>query len=99
MTLAITHTAVVVTADDGTSEVGSNEWNAAHTLTGAVSVAQGGVGLTSYTVGDILYASGAAALSALADVATGNALISGGLTTAPSWGKIGLTTHISGTLP
>jgi hypothetical protein len=32
-------------------------------------------------------------------VATGNALISGGVTTAPSWGKIGLTTHVSGTLP
>jgi hypothetical protein len=32
-------------------------------------------------------------------VATGNALISGGVNTAPSYGKIGLTTHVSGTLP
>ena len=32
-------------------------------------------------------------------MATGNALISGGVNTAPSWGKIGLTTHVSGTLP
>jgi hypothetical protein len=31
-------------------------------------------------------------------VATGNALISGGVGVAPSWGKIGLTTHVSGTL-
>ncbi|HMC99403.1 MAG TPA: hypothetical protein VKH37_04590, partial [Ferruginibacter sp.] len=31
--------------------------------------------------------------------ATGNALISGGTSTAPSWGKIGLTTHVSGVLP
>jgi hypothetical protein len=38
-------------------------------------------------------------LSKLADVATGNALISGGVSTAPSWGKIGLTTHVSGVLP
>lgn len=62
------------------------------------TVADGGTGITSYAVGDILYASGSTALSKLADVATGNALISGGVTTAPAWGKIGLTTHISGTL-
>lgn len=68
-------------------------WNAT-----AIGAAYGGTGQTSYAVGDLLYASGATALSKLADVATGNALISGGITTAPSWGKIGLTTHISGTL-
>src|SRR5512139_2419598 len=51
MTLAITHAAVVVTADDGTSEVGSNEWNAAHTLTGVVSEAQGGTGLSALGTG------------------------------------------------
>jgi hypothetical protein len=61
--------------------------------------ANGGTGITSYTVGDIIYASGATTLSKLSDVATGNALISGGLTTAPAWGKIGLATHVSGTLP
>ena len=63
-----------------------------------VPVASGGTNITSYAVGDLLYASGATTLSKLADVATGNALISGGVTTAPSWGKIGLTTHVSGTL-
>lgn len=30
---SITHSTVVVVADDGTSPVGTNEWNAAHTLT------------------------------------------------------------------
>jgi hypothetical protein len=35
----------------------------------------------------------------LSDVATGNALISGGTGTAPAWGKIGLGTHVSGNLP
>jgi hypothetical protein len=59
----------------------------------------GGTGFASYTVGDILYASTTTALAKLAGVATGNALISGGVATAPSWGKIGLTTHVSGTLP
>ena len=65
----------------------------------AVTAGQGGTGQTIYTTGDILYASSSSALSKLADVATGNALISGGTSTAPSWGKIGLTTHVSGTLP
>ncbi len=65
---------------------------------GTLAVARGGTGLASYAVGDLIYASGATTLSKLADVATGNALISGGVTTAPAWGKIGLTTHISGIL-
>jgi hypothetical protein len=65
---------------------------------GTLAVGRGGTGLTSYAVGDLIYASGGATLAKLADVATGNALISGGVTTAPLWGKIGLTTHISGTL-
>jgi hypothetical protein len=37
-------------------------------------------------------------LSKLADVATGNALISGGVGAAPTYGKIGLSTHVDGTL-
>jgi hypothetical protein len=67
-------------------------------VTGALPAANGGTGQSSYTTGDILYASAATTVSKLADVATGNALISGGVGAAPSWGKIGLTTHISGTL-
>ena len=59
----------------------------------------GGTGQTSYAVGDLLYASTTTALSKLADVATGSALISGGVGVAPTYGKIGLTTHVSGTLP
>lgn len=68
-------------------------------LTSPVTATLGGTGQTSYAVGDILFASTTTALSKLADVATGNALISGGVNTAPSWGKIALTTHVSGTLP
>jgi hypothetical protein len=69
------------------------------TLAGTLAAANGGTGQSSYAVGDILYASTTTALSKLADVATGNALISGGVGVAPSYGKIGLTTHVSGTLP
>lgn len=69
-------------------------WNATK-----IAEIYGGTNQNTYTTGDILYASATNTLSKLADAATGNALISGGIATAPSWGKIGLTTHISGTLP
>lgn len=65
----------------------------------AVTVPQGGTGITSYVIGDILYANSSTSLSRLADIATGNVLLSGGVSTAPSYGKVGLTTHISGVLP
>lgn len=68
------------------------------TLGGTLAATNGGTGQTSYAVGDILYAGTTSTLSRLADVVTGNALISGGVNTAPTWGKIGLTTHVSGTL-
>ena len=65
---------------------------------GTLGVVRGGTGLSSYTVGDIVYASGTTTLASLAGVATGNVLISGGVSTAPSYGKVGLTTHVSGIL-
>jgi hypothetical protein len=69
------------------------------TQAATVTAAQGGTGQATYDIGDIIYASGATALSKLADVATGNALISGGVGVAPAWGKVALTTHVSGILP
>jgi hypothetical protein len=85
-----------VTASSLTSvgTIGAGVWQGT-----AVAAGFGGTGITSYTVGDIVYASGASTLSKLADVATGNALLSGGVATAPAWGKVGLATHVSGTLP
>ena len=85
---------VVTSSLTSVGTIGTGVWQGT-----AVTAGFGGTGQTSYAVGDLLYASGSTTLSKLADVATGNALISGGVTTAPSWGKIGLTTHVSGTLP
>lgn len=73
--------------------------NLATQVTGVLPPANGGTGLSLYAIGDLLYASATTVLSRLADIATGNALISGGVGAAPSWGKIGLTTHVSGNLP
>ena len=88
----------------GSSVVGSSLTSVGTLATGvwnatAIAANKGGTGLTSYAIGDIIYASGATTLAKLADVATGNALISGGVGVAPSWGKIALSTHVSGTLP
>jgi hypothetical protein len=68
-------------------------------LAGILIAVNGGTGFSSYAVGDLLYANTTTTLDKLPDVATGNALISGGVNTAPAWGKIGLTTHVSGILP
>lgn len=57
-----------------------------------ITAAKGGTGQTSYAVGDLLYADTTTTLAKLPDVATGNALISGGVGVAPSWGKIGNST-------
>lgn len=79
---------------NGTMDIRANQIRS-----GILAVPRGGTGLGSYTIGDLLYASDSDTLDTLADVATGNALISGGVATAPSWGKIGLTTHVDGVLP
>ena len=65
----------------------------------AVTAPQGGTGITSYVIGDILFANSSTSLSRIADIAAGNVLLSGGVSTAPSYGKVGLTTHVSGVLP
>jgi hypothetical protein len=72
---------------------------AASKLTGSVPGGNGGTGQTTYTIGDLLYASGSSSLAKLLGVATGNVLLSGGVATAPAWGKVNLTTHITGNLP
>lgn len=48
------------------------------------------------TQGDIVVGGASGSPARLADVATGNALISGGIGVAPSYGKIGISTHVSG---
>jgi len=63
-----------------------------------ISAVQGGTGQTVYAVGDLLQANTTTTLARLAATSTGNALISGGVGVVSAWGKIGLTTHITGTL-
>lgn len=61
---------------------GSTASTAGSSLALPVSVPNGGTGLVSYTVGDLLYASGTTALSKLAIGAAGTVLVGG---SAPAW--------------
>lgn len=62
-------------------------------------VTNGGTGLATIAQGSILYASSANTLSALAGAATTNVLKSGGVSGAPSWGKVDISADITGNLP
>lgn len=53
-----------------------------------ISEAYGGTNQSSYTTGDILYASASNTLSKLSDVAAGSFLRSGGTSTAPAWSTL-----------
>ena len=55
--------------------------------------------LSGGAAGDLVYQSATSVSAFLSDIAIGNALITGGVGVAPSYGKIGLTTHVTGTLP
>jgi hypothetical protein len=55
-----------------------------------LSASMGGTGQSSYTIGDILYASTTTALSRLNDVSSGSYLRSGGTSIAPLWSTLTL---------
>jgi hypothetical protein len=97
--ITIANTGVLSFAGGTTGLTPAAATTGAVTLAGTLIAVNGGTGFSSYAVGDLLYANTTTTLAKLPDVATGNALISGGVNTAPLWGKIGLTTHVSGVLP
>ena len=68
-------------------------------ITNTLPANHGGTGQASYTVGDILYASGVTTLTRLAAGATYTSLTSQGAGSAPTWGNVSLTNGVSGTLP
>lgn len=65
-------------------------------LSGAVTAALGGTGQAGgYAVGDMLYASGASAISKLAAGAVGTMMIGQGAATAPAWSADGVLTSLT----
>ena len=78
---------------------GGNVTGTAAGLSATLVATSGGTGQSTYAIGDLLQGGATNTLTKLAAVATGNVLLSGGVTTASAWGKVGLTTHVSDTLP
>jgi hypothetical protein len=86
----INNTAVLSSTTLGSTVTGSSLTSVGTIGTGvwqgtAVAAAYGGTGQTSYTVGDLLYASTTTALSKLSAGTSGYILTSGGAGVAPSW--------------
>lgn len=74
--------------------VATGTWSAT-----AIAADKGGTGLTSYAIGDLIYASASTTLAKLAASQTGNVLVSKGVNTAPQWDKVELDSMVSKTLP
>lgn len=68
------------------TDIQPTDWEALRTRLG--DTIPGGTAITSYAVGDLLYASSTSALSKLADVAVGSVLVSGGVGVAPAWSTV-----------
>lgn len=66
-------------------------------ITAPVSAANGGTGNTSYTTGDLLYASSSSVLSRLPAVANGSVLVSQGVASAPAYSSTPTVTNLTTT--
>ena len=64
---------------------------ATFTITDGLGVAGGGTGLTSFTAGDVLYATGTTTLAKLAKGTAEQVLAMNSGATAPDWGSVDLT--------
>ncbi len=85
ITGSVTGNAATATILATTRAIYGNNFNGSAALTQVIAPDFGGTGLATFTVGDLLYASAAAVLSKLPDVATGSVLVSGGIGVAPAW--------------
>lgn len=65
MAISVTHATQATGADDPTKEINKGEWNAAHSLTGEVPVANGGTGLSTIADAAILVTNAADTITAL----------------------------------
>lgn len=98
-TITVANTGVLSFSAGTTGLLPSSVTTGNITLSGTLLAKNGGTGFSSYTIGDLLYADTTTTLAKLPDVAIGNVLLSGGVNAAPTWGKVDLTTHVTGVLP
>lgn len=77
-------------------KVGASTWAELYHAGGTdVAVADGGTGRSSWTTGQLVYASGSTTLDGLAAVATGQVLASAGTGTAPAWSASPTVTNLT----
>jgi len=75
---------------------GSLPLNNSSYVTGTLAVGNGGTGLTSYAIGDIVYASAAGTLAGLPTGTVGQLLIGQGAATAPAWKTVTSSGDVTG---
>jgi hypothetical protein len=78
------------TTNGGFLQRGASDW----ALQTSLPAVNGGTGLTTFAIGDLLQANSTTTLARLAAVATGNVLLSGGVGTVSAWGKVA-STHLN----
>lgn len=66
---------------------------------GRLNVANGGTGISSWTVGSLMSFSSPTTASAISPGTAGYVLTTNGVGTIPEWGQVGLTNGVTGTLP
>lgn len=81
-------TSAITSISWGTTGLSSSPASGAITVSGTLVAANGGTGLSSYTIGDLIYASATTTLAKLAAVAAGSYLRSAGTSTAPVWSTV-----------
>lgn len=85
-TIDIAATYVGQTSITTLGTIGTGTWNGT-----AIAAVNGGTGLTTYAVGDLISPNTTTTLSRIAAVATGSVLKSAGVNTLPTWGTLAST--------
>jgi hypothetical protein len=84
----------------GTNKATSGDSATSFFSTGTLEVGIGGLGLSSYTQGDLLYASGSTTIAKLAkDTNATRYLSNTGTTNNPAWAQVNVANGITGTVP
>ena len=100
ITIGINSANLVTSFSAGTTGLLPNSpTTSAVVLSGILNAANGGTGNGSYTIGDLLVANSTTSLTKLSDVAVGSVLLSGGVGAEPTYGKVNLTSAVTGVLP
>jgi hypothetical protein len=83
--VSVPNGAKMVLVSNGTDIVVATNYMASLTLGTPLVATSGGTGFSSYTIGDIIYASGTTAFTKLSASASGYILQTNGASTAPTW--------------